>query len=67
MLYSLGGFGVAFWSVGSLELVCAVVMFFIMPSVKPENKCLDSGNKKSISVKAVFTVSFVLYLILFYI
>ena len=57
-LYSIGGFGVPFWTVGSLGLVCAVLIFFLLPSVKPKSTDSSYGNsKKHLTVKAIFSVS----------
>ena len=57
-LYSIGGFGVPFWTVGSLGLVCAVLIFFLLPSVKPKSTDSSDGNsKKHLTVKAIFSVS----------
>ena len=33
-LYSAGGFGVPFWTVGGLILMLAIIMHFLVPNVK---------------------------------
>ena len=57
-LYSIGGFGVPFWTVGSVGLLCAILMFFFLPSVQsPLTTDASDAATKSLTVKAVFMVN----------
>ena len=60
MIYSIGGFGAPFWTVGTVGFVCAVVMFFLLQPVtlNTPNKTLDNTNKKCLTLKDVLSVSF---------
>ena len=60
LIYSNGGFGAPFWTVGTVGFVCAVVMFFLLQPVtlNTADKSLDNKNKKCLTLKDVLRVSF---------
>lgn len=54
-LYSLGGFSLPFWTVGSIGLLCAAIMFFLLPEIKRKEEVNDKINK-SLTAKDVIKV-----------
>ena len=65
VLYSLGGFGVPFWTVGSVGLVCAVLIFFLLPSVKAKDNIdsSDGNGTRPLTPRAVFSVRFLKFFV----
>ena len=56
-LYSLGGFSLPFWTVGSVGLLCAITMFFLLPVVN-RSEVPDEKNSNALTTKDVLKVSF---------
>ena len=54
-LYSLGGFGLPFWTVGSIGLVLAGLIYIFLPRVKSK-KTESTDDGKPLTLKTILTV-----------